>query len=322
MAKGKSSSFTEKSISAVTTIARIALSDSETALSEIIRVCTELTDADYGTIQLLDKDSQTLTILASEGKGNLDEKARGETPIPMGAVGRSARTRKPQLIADKSLDIDYVVFDGDTRSELAVPIIADEQIIGVLNLESTKEGKFTPEDVRIIELLSSIIASALRKSQQPKEADSKKLIQDSKKPLVFVLMPFKDPFDKYYRAIIKPAIEEANMQCLRADEIFGATEIVKDIWKAIRRSEIVIAELTTRNPNVMYELGLSHAIGKPVIMLSQSIDDVPFDLRSIRCLLYDTIEPNWSEQLHKKITQSINAIQSDRDSQPNFLNIK
>jgi len=322
MAKGKSSSFTEKSISAVASIARIALSDSKTALSEIIRVCTELTDADYGTILLLDKDSQTLKIIASDVKGNIDEKVGEETPIPMGAVGRSARTRKTQLIADKSLDIDYVVFDGDTRSELAVPIIADEQVIGVLNLESTKEGNFTVEDVQMIELLSSIVASALRKSQQPKESDSTKSIQDSKRPLAFVLMPFKDPFDKYYRAIIKPAIEGANMQSLRADEIFGATEIVKDIWKAIRKAEIVIAELTTRNPNVMYELGLSHAIGKPVIMLSQSIDDVPFDLRSLRCLLYDTIEPNWSDQLHKKITQSINVIQSDKDSQTNFLDIK
>ncbi|MBK9211364.1 MAG: hypothetical protein IPL71_24990 [Anaerolineales bacterium] len=99
---------------------------------------------------------------------------------------------------------------------------------------------------------------------------SKKSPSDSNKPIAFVLMPFRDPFDKYYRAIIMPAIEDAGRRSLRADQIFGPTEIVM-IWKAINEAEIIIAELTTRNPNVMYELAFSHAIGKPVIMLSQSL---------------------------------------------------
>jgi hypothetical protein len=142
------------------------------------------------------------------------------------------------------------------------------------------------------------------------------------RPVAFVLMPFRDPYDEYYRVIIKPAAEEAGLRSLRADEIFGPTEIVKDIWKAIKDAGIIVAELTTRNPNVMYELGLSHAIGKPVIMLSQNIDDIPFDLRSLRCILYNTVEPNWAEQLHNDIKQSIMAVISGKVKDNDFLQTK
>jgi len=70
----------------------------------------------------------------------------------------------------------------------------------------------------------------------------------------------------------------------------------------------VVAELTSRNPNVMYELGLSHGIRKPVILISQTIDDVPFDLRAIRCILYDTTEPDWAGELRGKVIDSIRTI--------------
>jgi hypothetical protein len=170
----------------------------------------------------------------------------------------------------------------------------------------------------VLELLSSIISEALRQSEaQSKKAELTE--SEIKKPLVFVLMPFRDPFDKYYRAIIKPAIEEAGLRSLRADEIFGPTEIVKDIRKAIGSAEIIIAELTTRNPNVMYELGLSHGVSKPVIMLSQNIDDVPFDLRSLRCIIYDTVEPNWADQLKLQISQSIKATRTLKGIDRDFL---
>jgi len=69
----------------------------------------------------------------------------------------------------------------------------------------------------------------------------------------------------------------------------------------------------------MYELGLSHAISKPVIMLSQSIDDVPFDLKSLRCLLYDTVQPDWAEQLRHNLTSYINIISSRKNDDDIFL---
>ncbi len=79
--------------------------------------------------------------------------------------------------------------------------------------------------------------------------------------LCFVLMPFKEPFDGYYHEIIRPAVKDAGLYALRADEIYGTAPIVDDIWNSIWMAKIVIADVTDKNPNVNYELGLRHALG-------------------------------------------------------------
>lgn len=66
--------------------------------------------------------------------------------------------------------------------------------------------------------------------------------------------------------------------------------------------------MTDRNPNVFYELGLAHAISKPVILISKSIDDVPFDLRSIRVLVYDKDHPDWGNKLRLSLTKAIKEV--------------
>ena len=67
----------------------------------------------------------------------------------------------------------------------------------------------------------------------------------------------------------------------------------------------------------MYELGLSHGAGKPVVMISQSIDDIPFDLRHLRCILYDTTDPDWASELKSDIINSIGSILDNKiDSSP------
>ena len=130
-------------------------------------------------------------------------------------------------------------------------------------------------------------------------------------------MPFREPFDKYYRTIFRPAIEAAGLFSLRVDEIFGPSSIGQDIWENISKAKVILAELSTRNPNVMYELGLSHGAGKPVVMISQSIDDIPFDLRHLRCILYDTTDPDWASELKSDIINSIGSILDNKiDSSP------
>ena len=92
-------------------------------------------------------------------------------------------------------------------------------------------------------------------------------------------MPLSLKSDLIYEEVFKPAIEAAGLSCVRADEIYGSKRIMQDVWDSIRAARVVLAELSGRNPNVLYELGLSHAIGKPVIIITSSMDDVPFDLR-------------------------------------------
>ncbi len=103
----------------------------------------------------------------------------------------------------------------------------------------------------------------------------------------FVLIPFRPDFDELYENTIRPAIETTReLACLRADEIYGPRPIMADIWKSINDASILVADLTGRNPNVLYELGLAHARHKPVVLIVQDMRDVPFDLRAIRCLIY------------------------------------
>jgi hypothetical protein len=118
--------------------------------------------------------------------------------------------------------------------------------------------------------------------ENPRQLNSKK-----GQAMCFVLMPFAADFDALYENAIRPAAEATQgLTCLRADEIYGPRPIMADIWKSITEAAILIADLTGRNPNVLYELGLAHAQSKPVVLITQDINDVPFDLRAIRCVVY------------------------------------
>ena len=122
----------------------------------------------------------------------------------------------------------------------------------------------------------------------------------------FVMMPFEAPLGGYYDKIYKPAIEKAGLTPIRADtEIFGAGKIIDQIWSGINSARVLVAELTKRNPNVFYELGLAHALEKPVVLISSNEDDVPFDLQHIRVIYYDVNDPFWGSKLIDKISENI-----------------
>lgn len=111
------------------------------------------------------------------------------------------------------------------------------------------------------------------------------LIKDT---LVFVLSPFSEPFNTIYTDHVRPTVQSiTGLNCIRADDIYDNRPIIEDIWKAINEARVVISELTGKNPNVFYETGIAHTVGKEVILLTQSMDDVPFDLRHLRCIVYD-----------------------------------
>jgi hypothetical protein len=103
--------------------------------------------------------------------------------------------------------------------------------------------------------------------------------------LVSVMMPFAAEFRPVYAAIGN-SCEANDLRCLRADDIWASSTIVQDIFTLIFISRIVIVDFSGKNSNVMYETGIAHTLGKHVIPLTQSMDDVPFDLRSHRVLKY------------------------------------
>lgn len=117
-------------------------------------------------------------------------------------------------------------------------------------------------------------------------SDSQSLLTSSSN-LCFMIMPFNSEFDVVYRSLIKPAVEKFGLTTLRADEMYSTGQIMEQIRAAIQQSRLCIADLSYRNPNVLYELGISQTLGKPIILITNNIDDVPFDLRSDRFIVYD-----------------------------------
>jgi hypothetical protein len=77
------------------------------------------------------------------------------------------------------------------------------------------------------------------------------------------------------------------------------------IWSGINAAKVLVAELTSRNPNVFYELGLAHALKKPVVLVSSNAEDVPFDLKHIRVIYYDVMDPFWGQKLIDKVAENI-----------------
>lgn len=105
--------------------------------------------------------------------------------------------------------------------------------------------------------------------------------------LVFVLMQFSSPYTEIFDDVIEPVVSSEGFRCLKSDDIFGTTAVIEDIWANINRSALVIAEITDNNPNVMYELGICHTIGKEVMMITQAPSTIPFNFRHMRAYSYD-----------------------------------
>jgi Hsp70 protein len=105
--------------------------------------------------------------------------------------------------------------------------------------------------------------------------------------LCFVLMPFEERLRPFYEDHIRPVLQGEGLSCVRADEILGTNLITWDIWERINRARFLIADLTGQNPNVFYELGIAHALGKDVLLLTQDMAHVPFDLKALRYILYN-----------------------------------
>lgn len=130
-------------------------------------------------------------------------------------------------------------------------------------------------------------------------------------------MPFDTKYMEVYTEVYKPVCANNNLDCWRVDEIARPGSITRDIVEGIIDAEVIIADLTTQNPNVFYELGIAHSVGNKTIMTAQDIADVPFDVRSYRVLLYKqniTGSRKLAADLDRAIKELLAAL--DRTSNP------
>lgn len=117
--------------------------------------------------------------------------------------------------------------------------------------------------------------------------DLKKIREIKKR--VFVLTPFHPKYERTYD-VIKSVCSRLNLDCMRGDEEFRPGAVLSHILELIAEASIVIVNIDGRNPNVYYELGIAHAMGKRTILVASDLASVPFDMKSQRIVLYKTVE--------------------------------
>jgi nucleoside 2-deoxyribosyltransferase len=123
----------------------------------------------------------------------------------------------------------------------------------------------------------------------------------SPKFFCFVLMPFTSDFDNIYNYGIKESCKQAETYCERVDEQIFQETILERIYNQIDKADVIIADMTGRNPNVFYEVGYAHALNKPTILLTQNSDDIPFDLKHFPHIIYNNKIAIIREELTKRL---------------------
>lgn len=126
---------------------------------------------------------------------------------------------------------------------------------------------------------------------------------DKESGLVFVLTPFGSEFEQDFLTV-KGTCESVGLRCVRGDEEHASGDILKHVLGLIAKADFIVANISSRNPNVYYELGIAQALGKETILISRSVDDLTFDLQSQRALIYRNLR-ELSEGLKSMILRTI-----------------
>jgi len=132
--------------------------------------------------------------------------------------------------------------------------------------------------------------------------------------LASAMMPFAAVLKPVYKTI-QSACSTNDFDCQRADDIWDDSTVIQDVFSLIFRSYIVICDFTGKNSNVFYEAGIAHTLGKHVVPITQSADDVPFDLRHHRYIKYLNNREGL-EVLEQELSKRIETLASKRKALP------
>lgn len=198
---------------------------------------------------------------------------------------------------------DYFLFNEKLNHKKAVEdvnkalktskLVLKEKSDGQFQL-TTLTGQFISTEISEIDAIHQITFTPSVFKIPKKQTNSK---------LIAVMMPFSPAYRGTYEAIKKVA-DYMDLECLRADDIWDNSTFMQDIFDLIFCARIIIVDFSERNPNVMYETGIAHTLGKVVIPITQSINDIPSDLGHHRALKYlpnDEGYRNLSNELYKRI---------------------
>jgi hypothetical protein len=125
-------------------------------------------------------------------------------------------------------------------------------------------------------------------------------INSEDKPLIFVAMPFDKKMDDIFHYGIRNAVNSAGFLCERVDEVVFTGDILDLIKRRIGKASLVIADLTTANPNVYLEVGYAWGLGIPTVLIVQDFEELKFSLKGQKCIIYSGIR-ELEEKLSKEL---------------------
>lgn len=137
-----------------------------------------------------------------------------------------------------------------------------------------------------------------------------------REPRCFIVMPFSLEWSNEVHRALVTVCRAAGVAPVRGDDVFTPTDILDDIWKGLTGADFVVADITGRNPNVLYELGIAHTLAKPVLILSRNAGDIPIDLATRRVILYGQTDGDWREDLERKVGKAIAEILTAYELRP------
>ena len=185
-----------------------------------------------------------------------------------------------------------------------------------------KEEKKGPLKIRYNYRVSKGLEDGSKENSYKKILNIIKKEEKGKKKNCFVIMPFsktnkatENQWTQIFKNVIKKSVEESGYlyECKRGKINIG--NITEDIFDNLYKADIVIADLTDQNPNVLYELGIRHALRDSTILITQSLKDIPFDLRYLACIEYNCWRLyNDKELFNGQIKNAIKNIEENKEN--------
>jgi hypothetical protein len=200
----------------------------------------------------------------------------------------------------KNWDLEYAY-------DVSIPPIANRKLAEMARDLDMDEWEFhrTHWAVKDVNLFEVLLRSNLSRPA-PKVFTLSGEPADEK--LIAVMMPFDTSFKPVYEALAEAA-RATDGRCQRADDIWKRDTIIQDIVHLIETASVVICDISRKNPNVFYEAGIAHSLGKDVILITQNEEDVPFNLRHLRHIRYLN-NGEGLEKLSKAVRDRIRTLQN------------
>jgi len=206
------------------------------------------------------------TVFMGETTGQPDQVARVGSLSRVRSVGR-------ELSLEYNYDAELSAIPNSILKEYAVDLEIEDF-----------EFHRTHWAVKDVDLFRILLRRATHARQRPTvfQLPEHEIIEPA---LASAMMPFHPNFNAVYEAL-RNVSESVGLRCRRADDIWENPLVIQDVVSLIDKSRVVICDCTGRNPNVFYEIGIAHTLGRDVILITQNEADIPFDLRHLRYVRY------------------------------------